>query len=149
MTYKYCVQGEEGVQNSFKTFLGTLWMAPKTVIYEWPGSSVCSICDLNCYPLGTRRKVNVSWTSYLGPSDENYWVTLCERKISASYKRHLDIIRTILLRRYSLSKDVHKQMLFERYISTSFGRVSLIWRFREVNSTLCQDIDWTFKTDVI
>ena len=79
-------------------------------------------------PLGTRRVMNVRWTSYFGPSDVNYWRTPCGRKICTSFKgnfwtlgRRSFFVVTIFER----PKDVLIQMFFERWISASFGRVIL------------------------
>ena len=81
-----------------------------------------------CYPLGTRRVMNVRWTSYLGPSDVNYWRTSCGRKISTSYKRNFwtqGKRSFFVVTFFERPKDVLIQKFFERWISTSFGRVIL------------------------
>ena len=106
-----------------------------------------TIIRTRSYPLDTRRVVNVRWTSYLGLSDVNYWRTPCGCKFSTSFKRNFWIAGTrsfFVVTIFERPKDVLIQKFFERWISTSFGRVILDM----TNHDCLLNVDWTFKTDV-
>ena len=101
--------------------------------------------------MGTRRVVNVRWTSYLGPSDVNYVRTPSGRKISTSYKRNFwtndrrsFFVGTILER----SKDVLIQKFFEHWILTSFGRMIFDMTNHDCWLNVVSNVDWTSELTV-
>ena len=104
-------------------------------------------------PLGTRRVVNVRWTSYLGLSDVKYWRTQCGRRINIIYGRKAEVPSVVTI--FERPKDVLIQKYLENRISTSFGHLILdmtnhnywlnvvskrrlnVWHWRYLNVILC------------
>ena len=89
-------------------------------------------CLAREFPLDTWRAVSVRRTSYVGPSDENYWETPREgkqllkspRRISVIWGLNADVASSFVLTLLERSKDVQRQKLFGSWILTSFVRVS-------------------------
>ena len=98
--------------------------------------------------MGTWRAVGVRWTSYL----ESYWKRFVnvksQRRINVIFGHKADVLSLSLL-----VLNVQKTYKSKRYLNVKRQRpldvYLLLWRIMQVSWTLCQDVDWTFKIDVI